>query len=55
MADRLDFVIYGATGYTGYYCVKVTIADRPPATYFLTARRAVRAVTHQFACNRSEC
>lgn len=29
MADRLDFVIYGATGYTGYYCVKVTIGSLP--------------------------
>ena len=23
MTDRFDFVIYGASGYTGYYCVKV--------------------------------
>lgn len=25
MTERLDFVIYGATGFTGYYCVKVKI------------------------------
>lgn len=51
--SRLDFIIFGATGYTGKYAVKVAVqlAKEKQITFGVSGRRkqALEAVVKEFA------